>query len=470
MKQSMIIILCLLGLIVVPAWGQTLNRNETVYVTLDPEGNPSATEVVTWLRTDGKAPSFDLSGLKEAKNVKSADTPIILDDQIIFNAPSTDIFYSGQTAMELPISVSIRYTLDGNPIEFKELDGKSGRLQMTLSLKNQTRTPQEISYKEVGTQTVKRVKEEISTPFIVRVETDLNIDQFNNVDAPQGAFAVIGQTIKMNWVLFPYPEEKVTLTADVTRVKTPAILFIVIPKMPPLPVIDIETKLNDIYNGVDQVGGYLVRLKKGANDLNEGQKKMIAALSQVNDGTKKLIQASNAQVEIAEGAIKINEGMTDKIAPLTKIPIVSKEADKALHYMNIQKELLELATKGGPFSAEILAFFKEQGKKAPPVKEFPGIKVTTEGIAKLNRGSLEMIDGAKKLEAGSLELAGYLGQVKHQGTDEIKKGIREGADPLVRKLASVKRAEELARSYDRFTGKPSAVKSSVGFVMKSPGI
>lgn len=468
MKKSLTLLIALFW-IGLPAWAQTLSRNETVYITLNAEGAPLTTEVVTWLRTDGKRPSIDLSDATSVRNVKSSDTPIIVNDQVIFNAPARDIFYSGVTDMEPPISVSIAYLLDNQPIELKELEGKSGKLQMTILLKNMTKSAQEVSYKEVGTHAQKTAQEEISTPFIVRVETDLNIDQFNNVEAPAGAFAVIGQTIKMNWIVFPYPEERVTLTAEISQVKMPPIMFIVIPKMPPLPVIDIESKLNEIYNGVDQVGNYLVRLKKGANDLNGGQKQMLTALSQVNEGTKQLIQASNAQVEIANGAIKINEGMTDKIAPLAKIPIVSKEADKALHYMSIQKELLELATKGGPFSEEILAFFKEQGKKAPPVKEFPGIKVTTEGITKLNKGSLEMIAGAQKLDAGSAELASYLGQVKREGTDEIKKGIRTSADPLVRKLAGVKCAEELARSYDRFTGRPSEVKSSVGFVMKSPG-
>jgi X-X-X-Leu-X-X-Gly heptad repeat protein len=58
---------------------------------------------------------------------------------------------------------------------------------------------------------------------------------------------------------------------------------------------------------VDEVGSNLVKLENGANQLNDGPQQMLAALKQVNDGTGKLILASNAQMEIINGAIKINE-------------------------------------------------------------------------------------------------------------------------------------------------------------------
>jgi X-X-X-Leu-X-X-Gly heptad repeat protein len=141
--------------------------------------------------------------------------------------------------------------------------------------------------------------------------------------------------------------------------------------------------------------------------------------------------------------------MCTKITPLTKIPFVSGGATKAKHYLDIQRELLTLATQGGLFSDEILAFLKEQGKDTPPVKEFPGIKVTTDGITRLHDGSLLMTDGAKKLEDGSRQL-------------------QAGADPIMRKLASIEVAKKLVLKYDRFAGKPSPVKSSVEIIMKTP--
>ena len=468
MKKFILALLIFLT-IGISAYAQTLSRNETVYVTLDSSGQPRKAEVVTWLRTDGRGPSQDIATLKAVKNIRGLEAPALLPDgKITFATPAKDIFYSGTTTKSLPVKVDIQYRLNGKPVSREDIKGKSGKLEVVMHLKNQAKVRRQFTYKEVGTGKPKVASEEIPVPFIVMASTDLDIDQFNNVVAPEGAFAVVGRTMKMNWVLFPYPETTIKLTADIEKAKMPSILFTAIPKFPPLPEIEVESKLNKIYGGVDTVGGYLVKLEDGARELNGGQKQMLAALEQVNDGTGKLIQASNAQIEITNGAIKINEGLSEKITPLTKIPLVSGKAGEAKHYLDIQKELLELATQGGPFSDEILAFLKEQGKEAPPVKEFPGIKVTTEGITKLHDGSQQMIDGARKLDDGSAQLAKYLGQVKQEGTDAIKAGIISGADPLVRKLASLETAKQLARNYDRYAGKPSAVKSSVEFIMKTP--
>jgi len=448
---------------------RTISRNETVYVNLDDQGKVKNTEVVTWLRTDNKGLSQDVTVLKDFKNVWGTDIPYLsANGKLTFTVPAKDIFYSGNTTKNLPVTVNIQYRLNGKAVKRNIINGKSGKLEIIISLKNQTSVLKEFTYKEIGTGKTKVATEKIPVPFIVMVSTDLDIEQFNNVVAPEGAFAVVGRTMKMNWISFPYPGAAVKLSADIQNARIPSILFSVIPKFPPLPEMDIESKLNQIYDGVDRVGSNLVKLENGANQLNDGQQQMLAALKQVNDGTGQLILASNAQMEIINGAIKINEGMSAKITPLTKIPFISGEAIKAKNYLDIQRELLTLATQGGPFSPEILAFLKEQGKDTPPVKEFPGIKVTTDGITKLHDGSLQMIDGAKKLEDGSRQLRAGAAQIKKEGTDTIKERMVAGADPIMRKLASIQTAKQLVLKYDRFAGKPSPVKSSVEIIMKTP--
>ena len=463
---TVLLIFCSLGS---NALANTLSRNETVYVTLNTQGKPEKIEIVTWLRTDGLAPSQDATVLKDVKNIRGMETPALLaDGKLTFTTPAKDIFYSGTTTKNLPVTIDIQYQLNGKPLQHAEINGKSGKLEVIIGLKNQTRVLKEFTYKEIGTGNTKIAKEEIPVPFIITVSTDLDIEQFNNVLAPEGAFAVVGRTMKMNWICFPYPETTIKLSADIQNARIPSILFTLIPKFPPLPEIDIESKLNQIYAGVDMVGSSLTKLENGANELAKGQQQMLAALEQVHDGTGKLMQASNAQIEIINGGIKINEGISTEITPLTKIPLISGNALKVRHYLDIQKELLALATQGGQFSDDILNFFKEQGKDAPQVKEFPGIKVTTEGITKLHDGSQQMIDGAKKLEAGSQKLQVALAQVRAQGTDTIKGKMVAGADPLMRKLASIQTAKKLVLKYDRFAGRPSGVKSSVEIIMKTP--
>jgi uncharacterized phage infection (PIP) family protein YhgE len=273
----------------------------------------------------------------------------------------------------------------------------------------------------------------------------------------------------MNWLVFPFPKETISLKADVAGFKIPSIMFTVIPKMPPFPKVDVEGRMNKIYNGVSQVGGFLKKAQAGAVEMNDGHKKLRNALTQMEDGTSKLIQASEAQAEMTKGAITINKGLSENLAKLKRVPFMSAKANQAIGYLDIQAKFLELLVSGGPFPIDILSFLRKNGKPEPPVKEFPGIKVTEGGIRQLNDGIKQMSAGAVLLERGSGRLQDGLSKIRTEGTDKIKMGIQEGADPLMKQLATIDIGYIMAQKYDRFSGRQSDVKSSVEFIMKTPG-
>jgi len=135
----------------VPAFAKTISRNETVYVTLDSQGKPERTEVVTWLRTDNQASSQDVTIVGNIKNIKGTDIPTMTPEgRLTFAAPAKDIFYSGTTVKKLPVALDIRYMLNGKPMKRTEINGKSGRLEMMITMKNQTGTLRDFQYKEIS--------------------------------------------------------------------------------------------------------------------------------------------------------------------------------------------------------------------------------------------------------------------------------------------------------------------------------
>ena len=117
----------------------------------------------------------------------------------------------------------------------------------------------------------------------------------------------------------------------------------------------------------------------------------------------------------------------------------------------------------------MLSFLRKNGRPEPPVKEFPGIKVTEEGIRRLNDGIKQMSTGALLLENGSGRMQDGLSKIRMEGTDKIRKGIQEGADPLMKQLATIDIGYILAQKYDRFSGRQSNIKSTVEFIMKTQG-
>jgi putative membrane protein len=467
--KKVIFITMLIMFAALPVSGRSLCRNETVYINLDASGKPQKMEVVTWLRTDGQKPSSDATILTEIKNIKSEAVPVMKDGSCSFNTNDKDIFYSGMTNKPLPLSIDISYFMNGRQADPYKIKGMRGKLEIRMTITNRTSIKKMIKYREIGTGITKTSPASVSVPFTVMISTDLPIEKYGNVDAPQGAFAVVGDQIKMNWLVFPFTSETIYLKADVTGFTIPSIMFTVIPKMPPLPKFEVEGRMNTIYNGIDQVGNFLKKAQAGATDLNDGHKKLKTYLAMMEDGTSKLIQASEAQAEIANGAITINKGLSENLAKLKKVPFMSGKADQAIGYLDIQGNFLELLVSGGPFPDDVLSFLREHGKPAPPVKEFPGIKVTEEGIKQLNDGIKQMSAGAVLLENGSGRLQDGLTKIRTEGTDKIKRGIQEGADPLMRQLATIDIGYIMAQKYDRFSGRSSDIRSSVQFIMKTPG-
>ena len=112
---TILLIFCSLGS---NALARTLSRNETVYVTLNTQGKAEKIEVVTWLRTDNQGLSQDATVLKDVKNIRGTDTPTLsTNDKLIFAAPAKDIFYSGTTTKNLPVTVDIKYRLNGKTVK-----------------------------------------------------------------------------------------------------------------------------------------------------------------------------------------------------------------------------------------------------------------------------------------------------------------------------------------------------------------
>lgn len=115
----------------------SVTKTETVYVNLKANGDVSKVSVSDWLHTDkNEVYVDDMSDLENITNVKSKVTPVTDGEKLRWNMPDTDIYYSGTTDRELPISVQLKYYLDGKEIKPEDLAGKSGEVKIDIKMIN----------------------------------------------------------------------------------------------------------------------------------------------------------------------------------------------------------------------------------------------------------------------------------------------------------------------------------------------
>ena len=106
-----------------------VSKEEVIYVAMDADGNIQDTSVTEWLHNGTGAESInDVSTLNDIENT-SNDKPFTRDgNSVVWEADGSDIKYKGTIDKELPVSVKVRYYLDGKSISAGDIAGKAGNV------------------------------------------------------------------------------------------------------------------------------------------------------------------------------------------------------------------------------------------------------------------------------------------------------------------------------------------------------
>ena len=153
-------------------------KEETVYVNAKASGKTDKVTVSNWLKNSGSV-SGDLedeSTLSDIKNVKGDEKYTSDGDKLTWATDGEDIYYQGTTDKKLPVSVKLKYYLDGKEMKPSELKGKSGHLKITVDYKNNEKKNVSVDGKDT----------EVCTPFVMMTGMILPNETFSNVTIDNG--------------------------------------------------------------------------------------------------------------------------------------------------------------------------------------------------------------------------------------------------------------------------------------------
>lgn len=154
-----------------------VKKEETVYVNTKSDGTVYNVLVTDWLHTD--APQVrvqDISNLRDIQNVKSLTTPVIKDGALYWDMDTTDLYYSGTTETQPPVTFAIRYFLNGEEKSAEEIAGQKGDVTIEITVSNSLRKKVNIAGKNY----------EITCPMLVAGGTILSEDTFSNIAIDNG--------------------------------------------------------------------------------------------------------------------------------------------------------------------------------------------------------------------------------------------------------------------------------------------
>lgn len=286
-------------------------KTETVYSVLNSDGSISDTIVSSWLHDeDGINNIKETLNLTDVKNIKSNEKPSKDGNTYTWNAKGNDVYYEGTGTKQLPVSVKLRYELDGQEMSAKDMEGKSGHLKLTISFTN--------NYSEVKNINGKSIV--IHPSYLAGGMLNMSTGNFTNVKCESGKIVNDGTNEMLAFANIPGLNETlksaglgkvnnqlgisddVTVEADVNNFDLGSIMVGMTNE------IDLASELGEI--------GSVSELTDGINQLIEADDQLIDGSKQLYDGTTQLkeqaapLTGSSDQVrQLSAGAIQLNDGV-----------------------------------------------------------------------------------------------------------------------------------------------------------------
>lgn len=286
-------------------------KTETVYSVLNSDGSISDTIVSSWLHDeDGINNIKETLNLTDVKNIKSNEKPSKDGNTYTWNAKGNDVYYEGTATKQLPVSVKIRYELDGQEMSAKDMEGKSGHLKLTISFTN--------NYSEVKNINGKSIV--IHPSYLAGGMLNMSTGKFSNVKCESGKIVNDGTNEMLAFANIPGLNETlrsagldkvnkqlgisddVTVEADVNDFDLGSIMVGMTNE------IDLASELGEI--------GSVSELTDGIDQLIEADDQLIDGSKQLYDGTTQLkeqaapLTGSSDQVrQLSAGAIQLNDGV-----------------------------------------------------------------------------------------------------------------------------------------------------------------
>ena len=286
-------------------------KTETVYSVLNSDGSISDTIVSSWLHDeDGINNIKETLNLTDVKNIKSNEKPSKDGNTYTWNAKGNDVYYEGTATKQLPVSVKIRYELDGQEISANDIQGKSGHLKLTISFTN--------NYSEVKNINGKSIV--IHPSYLAGGMLNMSTGKFSNVKCESGKIVNDGTNEMLAFANIPGLNETlksagldkvnnqlgisddVTVEADVNDFDLGSIMVGMTNE------IDLASELGEI-GSVSELTDGIDQLIEADNQLIDGSKQLYDGTTQLKEQAAPLTGSSDQVRQLSSGAIQLNDGV-----------------------------------------------------------------------------------------------------------------------------------------------------------------
>ena len=189
--------------------GTEAQKDENVYVNLNQDGSVSGVYVVNEYDLAEETDITDYGNYDSVKNLTTDKELKVSNDKVEIQAPAGKFYYQGNLKnAEVPWNISISYQLDGKELSAENLAGKSGKLEIKISVKGN-----------------KKADDTFFENYLVQGTITLDTKKCSNIQAKGATAANVGSDRQLLYSIMAGQEKEFTITAQVKDFEMDAISF-----------------------------------------------------------------------------------------------------------------------------------------------------------------------------------------------------------------------------------------------------
>ena len=307
-----------------------LTKDENIYVKLNENGEVQSTRVTEHLYNyDGNIIN-DKTMLSNIKNINGNEKFNQKGNDLVWETNGNDIYYQGSYSKELPVTLSVKYYLNGEEKTVNEMLGKKGNVKIALTYKNS-------SYKNMF---INGKSEKIYVPYVVVTTTILNNTDNKNIKVTNGKVIDNGvgsivmavsspglyESLKLNDLK---DINKIEITYDTESFELNSIYSVATTSLFDDSSLDIFSEVNDLYKSINLLQSNMDTIVEASKKLSDGTSQMDAGITELNTKIQELTKKyqyyrNQDRNTLKEELIKIVENNINTITPALEEEITNE--------------------------------------------------------------------------------------------------------------------------------------------------
>lgn len=310
------------------------SKDETVYVLAGADGTVQKIIVSDWIKNAMAADSLeDKTELSDIENIKGDESFTLGgDNSCVWDAQGNDIYYQGNIEKELPVQMSVCYTLDGQAIAPEALAGQSGHVTIRFDYQN-------MQYEEV---LLDGKTEKIYVPFTMLTGMLLDTEVFRNVTISNGKPINDGDRIAVVGIAFPGLQEDLAISKEKLDIPDYVEISADVENFEMGMTMTLAT--TELFGAIDSDKLDLHELSDAMAELTDAMDQLMDGSSQLYDGLCTLLEKSGDLVsginKLAEGAAQLKAGAESLDSGAAQLQAGAAQLSSGLNTLNANSSSL----------------------------------------------------------------------------------------------------------------------------------